>query len=37
MSEESFNEYLVDDAAAAWLAICLIQVHLKISGPLQSL
>jgi len=37
MSKQNFNEFVVDDGAVAWLAICLIRVHLKIPGPLQSL
>ena len=36
MSEQSFNEFVVDDDAVALIAICLVQVRLKILGFLQS-
>jgi len=37
MSERSFTEWVFDDDVVAWLAICLVQVRLKILGFLQSL
>jgi hypothetical protein len=37
MSEQSFKESVVEDAAVVWRVICSIQDRLKIPGPLQSL